>query len=70
MIDRHLIKRGKVTCPRCDSHKGIMGKSATGHPATIICPRCDGHGEIWADSLTEIEKNPPSKVFFQREDNP
>lgn len=69
MTERHLIRRNKIDCPRCDGHKGIMGKSATGHPATLVCLRCDGIGEIWEDSLTEAEKQPKPKKFFERDDN-
>lgn len=67
MTDRHLIRRGKTNCPRCDGHKGIFGKSSgpwVGAPATLICPRCEGTGELWEDELTEAEKNPPIKQRY------
>lgn len=73
MTERHLTRRGKTNCPKCDGHKGICGKSVgvyPGVPATFICDRCAGSGEVWEDSLTEAEKNPPAKRWFDRDDNP
>lgn len=35
-----------MKCPDCKGHKGIFGKSATGHPATLPCPTCGATGEI------------------------
>ena len=35
-----------MKCQTCQGHKGIYGKSATGHPATLPCPTCDATGEL------------------------
>lgn len=35
-----------MKCPRCKGCKGIYGKSATGHPATLPCPDCNATGDI------------------------
>lgn len=73
MAERHLIRRGKTNCPKCDGHKAIAGKSAgayPGSPATLPCPRCDSTGEVWEDSLTDTERLPRPKKFFDRNDNP
>lgn len=70
MSDRHLIRRGRTHCPKCNGCKGIMGKNSTGNPATLPCDRCDGTGEVWEDNLTDIECQPKPKKFFERDDNP
>lgn len=35
-----------MKCPTCKGYKGIYGKSASGHPATLPCPRCNATGEL------------------------
>jgi len=42
------LRKRKVfgKCPKCFGHKGIYGRSPTGHPATLPCPRCDATGEV------------------------
>jgi hypothetical protein len=69
MIERHLLRRGKTNCPKCDGAKAVMIKGPQG-PGMDICPRCVGNGEVWEDSLSEAEKNPPAKIRFERDDNP
>lgn len=68
-----LPRRLKITCPLCDGHKAVAGISEGLYkaPATLPCPRCiNSSGEIWEDSLTEEEKNPKPKQFYERNDNP
>lgn len=67
-MDSPLRKRKIfVTCPKCEGHKGIYGRSATGHPATLPCPRCDASGEVDQTTLTEEEKNQDmDKIFFEQ----
>jgi DnaJ-class molecular chaperone len=65
------ISKILVTCPNCNGHKGVTGKSSgpwVGAPATLPCPRCDGNGEVFFLSLTEEEKNPPPKKLHERDD--
>ena len=60
-------------CPKCHGFKAIPGKSLgpyPGSPATLPCGRCSSTGECLLDSLTEEEKNPKPKKFFERDDNP
>ena len=59
-----------VKCPKCEGHKGICGKSGGLYnaPATLPCPRCDAVGEVLLSSLTEEEKNPKPKKFYERDD--
>jgi DnaJ-class molecular chaperone len=67
----NLPRRSKTICPKCHGYKAIAGKSSgpyVGSPATLICPRCDGTGEVWEDSLTELEKNPPLPIRYERDD--
>lgn len=69
MKERPLMTK----CPKCHGFKGISGKSSgpyPGSPATLPCGRCGAIGEVPFFSLTEEEKNPPKKVFYEREDNP
>jgi hypothetical protein len=72
--ERHLTRRGKAVCPKCHGYRAIAGRSTgayPGVPATLPCDRCiNSSGEVWEDSLTETEKNPPAKKFFERDDNP
>lgn len=35
-----------MKCPTCKGYKGVFGKSATGHPATLPCNTCGATGEI------------------------
>ncbi len=35
-----------MVCPTCKGHKGVYGKSPSGHPATLPCLGCDATGEI------------------------
>lgn len=35
-----------MKCPTCKGHKGIYGKSASGHPATLPCPTCGATGVL------------------------
>lgn len=35
-----------MKCPTCRGHKGVYGKSASGHPATLPCPDCGATGTI------------------------
>lgn len=62
-----------VRCPRCNGHKGISGKSSgpyVGNPATLPCPRCpNSSGEVDINTLTDLEKNPPKPIRYEREDN-
>ena len=55
----------KVKCPRCQGHKGIYGRSATGHPATLPCPRCDAVGEIDLESITDAESQESIKKIIE-----
>ncbi|MGH7974788.1 MAG: hypothetical protein ACREBR_04635 [bacterium] len=57
-----------IKCPKCEGHKGVSGRSTLGHPATLPCPRCDAVGEVPQDSLTELEKNPPQPIRYERDD--
>lgn len=57
-----------IRCPKCKGCKGVAGRSATGHPATLPCPRCESMGEVNILSLTEIEKNPPIPIRYERDD--
>jgi len=62
-----------VRCPKCNGCKGIAGKSDgpwKGSPATLPCERCSATGEVLLSSLTEEEKAPTPKPFFERDDNP
>lgn len=45
-----------VTCPKCEGHKGIYGRSDRNYPATLPCPQCDATGEVDQSTLTEEEK--------------
>jgi hypothetical protein len=46
-----------VKCPVCHGYKGVYGKSAMGHPATLPCERCpNSSGEVDFDTMTEEEK--------------
>jgi hypothetical protein len=61
-----------VKCPICHGFKAIPGKSEgpyKGSPATLPCPKCNSTGECSLESLTEEERNPKPKIFFEREDN-
>ena len=59
----------KVKCPRCFGFKGIYGMSERNYPATLPCPRCpNSSGEIDQATLTEEEKSPKSKPFYDRDD--
>jgi len=44
-------KKVLVKCPNCHGHKGVYGKSAMGHPATLPCPQCDATGEVDQDTI-------------------
>jgi hypothetical protein len=61
-----------AVCPVCEGHKGVAGRSDGLYkgPATLPCDRCDALGEVPLDSLTDAEKNPKPKKFFERDDNP
>lgn len=61
----------KVKCPACKGCKAICGRSKGLYdaPATLPCPRCDATGEVLFFSLTEEERNPPPKKFYERDDN-
>jgi len=60
-------KKIYVTCPTCKGYKGIYGKSALGHPATLPCPQCEATGEVDQSTLpftilatvTEFQKGTP-----------
>jgi DnaJ-class molecular chaperone len=67
MNERHLVRRGKTNCPKCDGSKAVMCKGPHG-PGMDICPRCVGTGDVWEDSLTESELNPPIKLRYERDD--
>lgn len=72
MSETHREKKLFVRCPLCEGHKGIFGKSDGLYkaPATLPCTRCDAVGEVLLSSLTELEKNPPALVRYERDDNP
>lgn len=57
-----------VKCPKCRGCKGIYGKSATGHPATLPCDRCNATGEMDYNALTEQEKVPSVPLQYERDD--
>lgn len=62
-----------IKCVVCHGFKAIPGKSSgpyPGSPATLPCKRCDSIGEIPLETLTEEERNPKPKQFFERTDNP
>lgn len=35
-----------MKCPTCNGHKGVYGRSPSGHPATLPCPKCNATGDI------------------------
>ena len=45
-----------VRCPNCKGYKGVYGRSAMGHPATLPCERCNACGEVDQATLTDEEK--------------
>lgn len=59
-----------VKCPRCNGCKAIAGTSDGLYkaPATLPCPRCDSTGETLLSSFTELEKNPPLPIRYERDD--
>jgi len=58
MSDSPLRRRKiMVKCPNCNGHKGVYGRNAAGHPATLPCERCpNSSGEIDFNTLSEEEK--------------
>lgn len=66
------LKSIKIRCPRCSGYKAIPGTTDGLYkaPATLPCPRCNSCGEVDINSLTDLEKNPVKKPFFERDDNP
>jgi hypothetical protein len=56
-------------CPVCNGYKGVSGRSATGHPATLPCERCpNSSGEVLAESLTELERVVSIPIRYDRDD--
>ena len=67
-MSQHRDKPVFVACPKCYGCKCISGRSAMRYPATLPCDRCDAVGEVNQNSLTELEKNPPKPIRYNRDD--
>jgi hypothetical protein len=57
-----------VKCPKCKGAKGMYGHNALGAPATLPCDRCGAVGEVVFETLTELERNPPKPIRYERDD--